>query len=314
MNEANVRVVLWEASTLNKAMRLANWLNESGLASAEVRRHQDDQPDYVVEAVVDDASWPSLADIWPRENGLKIIDLGGETHPDTHFEEVFTTTRLAEASAVAMHLRTERIPARVNNAILSGGLGVEAAGWAMRLRVTVPQEQADQARAIIRGIQALPEGPPSALVDLTARPDLQTRRDGPELVAWPTCPKCHKSRVAICPYCGTTGTEFARAETPPDIHDVVASGERIDPSDEDGVPPVLFVLCPLCDEAFIPRFHPLCEWCEGGVPGEPDPSEEYDEELELLTRETRERSLVAGCTLVVALVALMMYFAWLAGR
>lgn len=60
------------------------------------------------------------------------------------------------------------------------------------------------------------------------------------------CPGCGRGRVAICPYCRTTGSNFAPADT---ISIDASAGE----------PPL--VICPTCDEPFPPQYLRRCEWC-----------------------------------------------------
>ena len=60
------------------------------------------------------------------------------------------------------------------------------------------------------------------------------------------CPSCSKPRMAVCPYCRTSGTRFRAADT---------FGDGITPNEE----PLL--LCPICDEPFEGSFLRLCEWC-----------------------------------------------------
>jgi hypothetical protein len=112
---------------------------------------------------------------------------------------------------------------------------------------------------------------------------------------WPRCPECGQCRITRCPYCKTIGIrfpladeQFSRAEFFADDEqaqkegkpistcgcsskgcdsDVPDSGEEASrhphPQDEidPGRPPELTLLCPVCDEAFLPAFARQCEWC-----------------------------------------------------
>lgn len=60
------------------------------------------------------------------------------------------------------------------------------------------------------------------------------------------CPECSHLRVAVCPFCKTTGTQFRAAD--------VIGGQ---PADAE---PTLIV-CPICDEPFEPMYLRRCEWC-----------------------------------------------------
>jgi hypothetical protein len=50
-----------------------------------------------------------------------------------------------------------------------------------------------------------------------------------------------------CPACQTTGTEFRRAELPAAAEGAGAAGD--------------LVICPDCDEPFVPRYARLCHQC-----------------------------------------------------
>jgi hypothetical protein len=82
-------------------------------------------------------------------------------------------------------------------------------------------------------------------------------REQATIDAWPTCPECGRKRHTMCPICETAGTEF-----PPG--DAISGGDETDlegtddPGDPLGRQPLL---CPTCDEPFIPNYLRECEWC-----------------------------------------------------
>lgn len=90
---------------------------------------------------------------------------------------------------------------------------------------------------------------------------------------WPNCPECDHPRLAMCPYCKMSGDHFPDAyggPPPPPIEGKVAANpqETLDRSRE------RYVICPTCDEPFVPRFFRRCTWCnydfgEGVEPPEP---------------------------------------------
>jgi hypothetical protein len=86
-------------------------------------------------------------------------------------------------------------------------------------------------------------------------------RDRATIEAWPTCPKCHERRQAICPICETAGSDFPLADEISDHDDerettiTSAVVEDVDPL---GRKPLL---CPMCDEPFVPEYLRQCEWC-----------------------------------------------------
>ncbi|HWB12571.1 MAG TPA: DUF2007 domain-containing protein [Pirellulales bacterium] len=60
------------------------------------------------------------------------------------------------------------------------------------------------------------------------------------------CAGCGRPRVAVCPFCKTSGRRFRPAD-------------MIEVEQSDGVPHVL--ICPICDEPFEPAYLRTCEWC-----------------------------------------------------
>jgi hypothetical protein len=58
------------------------------------------------------------------------------------------------------------------------------------------------------------------------------------------CPGCDKPRMAVCPFCRTSGTRFRSADTFGDT----AEEEPL-------------LLCPTCDEPFEATYLRTCEWC-----------------------------------------------------
>lgn len=132
-----------------------------------------------------------------------------------------------------------------------------------------------------------------------------------ELETWPACPGCGKPRMAVCPYCRTSGTTFPLADQRPadeeepageaaaeggccqsgcgcscqtqgegspgegapgegshaPADEAAGEGAAGDGAADDGATgegpeaEVPLRLCPTCDEPFVPRFLPQCEWC-----------------------------------------------------
>jgi hypothetical protein len=103
---------------------------------------------------------------------------------------------------------------------------------------------------------------------------------------WPRCPRCDASRTTRCPVCETAGTDFAEAdpeynwgmgldEAPESASCGCMSGgcsgkpsraagddsvPGEEPSDEsEPTRPVL--MCPTCDEPFVPEYPRRCVWC-----------------------------------------------------
>lgn len=252
--------MLWRAASYEAATRLQSWLDESGLASAEVRPIKPSRPGHVVEAYVEPSAAQMIAENWPREDDLEFMDILPQPRSDGELVVVYKTTMISDAAARAARLHDEGIDAEITGDSLTASFGAPALGMAAPLFVLVGQEHEQRARAILAEELPVTRPAPTNLVDLMARPDLQTGKHGPTLVAWPRCPDCDKPRVAMCPYCGTSGTEFPRAEGEPDDRELLAAGESVDERERDPSN-VLFVICTMCDEPFVPRFAPTCEWC-----------------------------------------------------
>lgn len=80
---------------------------------------------------------------------------------------------------------------------------------------------------------------------IQAKPTEDTEDDiRPQWTEWPNCPKCLTRQTAICRHCGECREDFALAEW---------QGER-DPDK-----PLL--VCPTCDDVFVPQFYRDCPWC-----------------------------------------------------
>jgi hypothetical protein len=144
---------------------------------------------------------------------------------------------------------------------------------------------------------------------------------------WPTCPKCHARRITRCPVCGTAGTDFPPADMDissllgletPSAEDGCSCGpggcapaiqeiEETRPDDasaSDMAAPLL--MCPTCDEPFVPGHPRTCEWC-GHV---------FDDGWDEDVRPTPVDSINARTTIVLLLVAAVLigmaaYLAWL---
>ena len=82
-------------------------------------------------------------------------------------------------------------------------------------------------------------------------------RDPETIDAWPTCPECGRRRHTMCPICETAGSEFPQADSISGEDETELEGTD-DPGDPLGRRPLL---CPTCDEPFIPDYLHECEWC-----------------------------------------------------
>ena len=129
---------------------------------------------------------------------------------------------------------------------------VDPAGWAARAAggpgfvptlptIVVHEDDAEEARELlIEAEESIESGMLST--ELTQLVDETGDEPG-----WPQCPHCARPRLATCPICETSGTDFAEAFLPEE--DTTESPDR------------RLVICPTCDEVFAPKFPARCEWC-----------------------------------------------------
>ena len=101
-------------------------------------------------------------------------------------------------------------------------------------------------------------------------------RDPGTIDAWPTCPECGKKRHTMCPICETAGTEFPPADSISGDDETDLEGTD-DPGDPLGRRPLL---CPVCDEPFIPNYLRECEWCNFDFGHGVEKPERFDESIE----------------------------------
>ncbi len=108
---------------------------------------------------------------------------------------------------------------------------------------------------------------------------------------WPRCPECLAPRLTWCPICQTAGTRFEAADVlPPELFDQLGTdvyaaecsesvcarspcGRPVAGTDNGKVTAARdeaskhasealgLLLCPTCDEPFMPAFTRHCEWC-----------------------------------------------------
>ena len=163
---------------------------------------------------------------------------------------VIYRARTAEDAHMLKNMLDEAgIRAMVTNDALADGAGTDILGWPSLARVVVDEDDALTARRIAVEFDRQ---------EIRARIDqpAEAAADGPVPNDWPTCPECGQRRTTSCVACGTSGSRFPPADPMPEE---TADSES---------PPVAMCICPTCDEPFVPRFLPTCEWCghrfEGG--------------------------------------------------
>jgi len=131
----------------------------------------------------------------------------------------------------------------------------------------------------------------------SSHPEEDERETAAALTAWPLCPECGQPRATMCPYCGTAGSDFPRADS-----NFLATVE----TDEQGREP-LAVICPSCDEPWVPEFFRRCEWCshDFGSGIDRDPAHPVPASEEFLN----PRAALVMWSIFLITLALLAYFA-----
>jgi hypothetical protein len=226
---------------------------------------------------------------------------------------IYSARTIPDAYQLRNVLLDAGIDAMVTSEALDGAIGSDILGGAASARVAVAERDAAVARQmaiefdqrIAAGLNAPTEEPPEVETP-PRRPDV-----------WPRCPQCDALRVTRCPVCETTGTDFTLADpeflgTPvgeegaePGTCGCGSAGCSPGPaasggqsgivdldkasaearSREAGAPSgsaqeeaPLMLMCPTCDDPFVPEYPRVCQWCgyrfSEGYETEPEPSEQ----------------------------------------
>ncbi len=205
---------------------------------------------------------------------------------------IYTARTMQDAHLLQNVLSEAGIRALVVNDLLQGGSGVDLVGWATSARVVVAASDALRAREMAlefdrRAVAAAADNSPD---EEPGAPEPAPQAAAP----WPTCPQCQRRRTTWCPVCKTAGSEFPSADldfsgllglsddAPPHACSCGAGGctpadmgEAGDETEVDKRAPPVLLMCPTCDEPFVPRYPRRCEWCghqfedgfDGDLPG-----------------------------------------------
>ncbi len=241
---------------------------------------------------------------------------------------VYTARTMQEAYLLKDVLAEAGIEAIVTNEVLEGGAGVDVVGWVTLARVVVAEEDAETARRIARYFDGAKDSLPDDLTDdlteegaaegdrsmfsandgpknasigrkMDQPPTGRERLENPEaaFAAWPQCPECDSPRPTRCPICGTIGSDFPQAD--PQFVGTPDSDEPAEPK-----PPGLVLMCPTCDEPFVPEFPRRCAWCDHQF----DDGFDVDQFDDQPPEEIGSRVLAVVFFLMVLLLAVAAYF------
>jgi hypothetical protein len=169
---------------------------------------------------------------------------------------VYRARNALEAEQIVQRLADLGIKALVANDLLESGRGVDAVGWATDARVVVGAGDAERARQLVLQFEHEQQGCGCNCSCGKQAEPVDMGRDW----VWPLCPQCDSQRTTTCPGCGRSGTDFAPGDRPPHT-----SPEGAPAEDEAQV-----LICPSCDEPFVPQYLPRCEWCGHKFDAEPD--------------------------------------------
>jgi hypothetical protein len=109
---------------------------------------------------------------------------------------------------------------------------------------------------------------------------------------WPVCPRCGTRRTAVCPACRTEGTDFPAADKMPEA--------------EPGETSRQLLICPECDEPFMPGYLHRCAQCDYPFEGPGDVDDVEDLETGAL------RTHFSSWVWVVALISVVLVVAAIA--
>ena len=219
---------------------------------------------------------------------------------------IYTAARPQQAQLLKNLLADARIEAVLLNDALQSAVGEVPFGWATAVRVAVRESDAAEARALaVQFDRRLASGElAGADVGENEATEYETVDEATSLAArWPTCPSCQQARQTTCPICQTSGSDF-------EIGEGGGSDEESDATAENPLAIIsvtgrMLVICPTCDEPFVPRYLRRCEWCNYnfGEGTQLPPRRFSDVDLEI-----NARALFLLAVLAVLLGSLLLWF------
>lgn len=207
---------------------------------------------------------------------------------------VYASPDAREAQRFQEHLRQVGIEAWVLGSPKEGS-GAKERPLGNETQVAVAEGNAVVAQLIAAEFGKSQTGFQTSTVDI-----LVDARPREVIEAWPTCPQCGKRRQTVCPVCETAGSDFPLADA------IAGEGDEehdhdSDFSEEVGDPlgrPRL--VCPVCDEPFIPLYLRSCEWCNYDFGHGIEPPETVQEDIEAVN--WRVGVVIGGLVAFAALV------------
>lgn len=207
------------------------------------------------------------------------------------FTVIYEARTVPEAHELRDRLGDAGIEAVVVEEVAQSQAGTDAIGLPAPFSVAVHQEEADAARRIAEAFddEQIARVEHEAEQSVTSETDETDETDDipDEADTWPRCPECDARRVTVCPICKTSGSHFPCADK--EYSQASDEGRRM-------------VLCPTCDEPFVPEYLRHCEWCghDFGEGIEPD----HDQ----VSVPISPRAMAVILALVALFVGLLVYF------
>jgi hypothetical protein len=172
----------------------------------------------------------------------------------------------------------------VNDSIQFAG-GELPLGWTAAARVVVSADDAADARRLAEEFDRRTSH------EATLDPAAFETDDGP-WVDWPVCPRCGERRVARCPICETSGTDFPLADM-----QELAAGARV------------LLMCRTCDDHMLPEWYRRCARCGHDYGAGIEPASDLIAPLPQLEFNPRVGIVLAALLFATSIIAA--YFLWL---
>ncbi len=179
--------------------------------------------------------------------GVDVQVIERSAQPSNALSQPTQTRLLRTADSFEAHLIRNRLAEASISAMVTGDTvdrdSHAITGQAGAVHVLVDAADYEQAQAVLQGTVEQ--------ADLLAQIEQIAHEN--QAAEWPVCRHCGTRRQAICPVCGTAGTDFPLAD--PNF-----SATLPVPEEDDGELP-LAVICTTCDEPWTPGFRRTCREC-----------------------------------------------------
>ena len=214
---------------------------------------------------------------------------------------IYTAARPQQAQLLKNLLADAGIEGVLLNDALQSAVGEVPFGWATAVRVAVRESDAAEARALaVLFDRRLTSGELAGNEGV----EYETVEEATATAArWPKCPSCRQARQTTCPICQTSGSDFEIGEGGGGEEESGATADN--PLAIVAVTGRMLVICPTCDEPFVPRYLRRCEWCnyDFGEGTQLPPRRFADADLEI-----NARALFLLAALAVLLGGLLLWF------